>query len=305
MRPDVSEHDEFLLSLLLDGGLDEGEAEALRLRLEREPALRRAYDSLRGVDDLLQGRRGDQPAVDLDAFHSTFMDRLAAERDEVLLGRLLDGELGGEEVARLRRRLEAEPALQACYRRLSRLHGALVERRADRPAVDYERFHRRVMKRIRAEVPSTGRVIRFPVWTRVAAVVAAAAAIMLAVWVQPGRLQPRTGGPGPEEGVARVEPSPGSESVEPEAPAEPVILARAEIPQVRDSGELSVEIARPDLPTAEADRKIQVSYSRSAEIADAVRQGDDERAKQAPVKVFFVSASAGPARSAAGAGDLF
>jgi len=75
-RPD--EHDEFLLSRLLDGDLPDEEAAALNARLEREPALRATLDALTRIDALLADRRGQGPDVDWARFHAQVMDKVTA-----------------------------------------------------------------------------------------------------------------------------------------------------------------------------------------------------------------------------------
>lgn len=70
MKPRISEHDEFLLSRLLDNDLPPTEADALRRRIEAEPALREAYARLARLDDLLKTRRADRPQIDFKQFHA-------------------------------------------------------------------------------------------------------------------------------------------------------------------------------------------------------------------------------------------
>lgn len=79
MRIDVNEHDEFLLSRLLDGDLPAAEADALRERFDREPALRSAFEQVRRIDDALKARRGDRATVDFGTFHASVMDSVRAE----------------------------------------------------------------------------------------------------------------------------------------------------------------------------------------------------------------------------------
>ena len=69
MKP-LNEHDEFLLSRLLDNDLSPAEAEGLRRRIEHEPGLSEAYAAMTRLDGLLKGRRADQPQVDWKAFHA-------------------------------------------------------------------------------------------------------------------------------------------------------------------------------------------------------------------------------------------
>lgn len=70
MMPQISEHDEFLLSRLLDNDLSPAEAEAVRRRIEDEPELGRAFSAMSRLDGLLQQRRADGPQVDWKAFHA-------------------------------------------------------------------------------------------------------------------------------------------------------------------------------------------------------------------------------------------
>lgn len=60
----ITQHDEYLLSRLVDGDLPGDEAESLRGRMEREPDLRAAFQSLVRLDAALKARRADQPRVD-------------------------------------------------------------------------------------------------------------------------------------------------------------------------------------------------------------------------------------------------
>lgn len=79
----INEHDEFLLSRLLDGDLPAAEAEALRRRIEAEPALAAVYARMVRLDGVLKGRAGDRPQVDWRAFHARVLNRveLAAEEN--------------------------------------------------------------------------------------------------------------------------------------------------------------------------------------------------------------------------------
>lgn len=74
METRINEQDEFLLSRLLDDDLAPDEAAALRERMEREPALESAFESMRRVDALLQKRQADQAVVDWDRFHGAVMN---------------------------------------------------------------------------------------------------------------------------------------------------------------------------------------------------------------------------------------
>jgi len=75
----ITEHDEFLLSRLLDGDLPADQADALRQRIEREPALSRAWQNLQRINDLLIQRRRDTCDLDIHELHAQVMNRLATE----------------------------------------------------------------------------------------------------------------------------------------------------------------------------------------------------------------------------------
>jgi anti-sigma factor RsiW len=79
MSIQITEHDEFLLSQLLDDQLTAAEAETLRARMTREPALRAAYEEFVALDRVLQQRAGDQPAVSSEAFCESVANRIEQE----------------------------------------------------------------------------------------------------------------------------------------------------------------------------------------------------------------------------------
>lgn len=300
MRFHVSEHDEFLLSQLLDGDLPEPEAVILRTRLENEPALRRAFEELSEVNRLVQARRADQPAVDYDRFHSLLMQRLevgsseASPDDEFLLSRLLDGDLAHDEREVVLRRLEAEPALRECHDWLKRVDQALVQHRTPMPAVDYGRFHRKLMKQVRAEARGAGGLPRFPVWARLAAPLAAAAAIALVVWLQPG-LRPEP--PSPTEPR-----SGGSEWVDAQpAASEPLVVAINR--PASSSGMLAVNVGKPSTSNPQA-QTVRVTFARSVDIAETVQRIDAEQA-QRPSRRAFVAANPPSFEVASLSEDLF
>lgn len=83
MNRGISEQDEFLLSRLLDGDLSAAESEALRDRMQREPALQEAFASLTRIDALLSGQAGDQPGVDWPVYHGRVMEAVRAQRRPV------------------------------------------------------------------------------------------------------------------------------------------------------------------------------------------------------------------------------
>lgn len=75
----ISEHDEFLLSQLLDGDLPDEQARVVRARMEREPALREAFETLARVDTLLTRQRAVVHRVDLADLHRSVMAAVRAE----------------------------------------------------------------------------------------------------------------------------------------------------------------------------------------------------------------------------------
>jgi hypothetical protein len=81
MAERITEHDEFLLSRLVDGDLPAEEAAALRARLEREPEMKAAYEAYRKIDEALASRRADRAEVDFDAFRAQVMQAVEAVAD--------------------------------------------------------------------------------------------------------------------------------------------------------------------------------------------------------------------------------
>lgn len=309
MSLQVSEHDEFLLSQLLDGELTAEQAADLHVRLRQEPALARAFEGLRRVDDLVKARRAVQPAVDYDRFHERFMARLAtentavSEEDELLLNRLIDSELTPEDEALVLRRLAHEPALRVVYESLVRVNAALVQRRADVLAVDYGQFHRQVMNQVRQEAGRTARVVRFPTWARLAAPLAAAAAIALSVWLHPGWRQ--SSEPVNIAIAEKRDQSVGPALAElPPAEPQPVAMVRTNAPVARPAGVIEVTVGKP---AADDDglAAMHVTVTVSDELAEEVRKVDDERARQPSRKVFFAAATPADTSAVALTGDLF
>lgn len=175
------------------------------------------------------------------------------EHDELLLNRLLDGDLPESEAAALRARINREPSLQAAWQGLERLGGALAESGRDEPDVDFGTFHARVMRAVaserRAAEPA---VIRFPTWLRYTTPLAAAAAIALVVTLyRPGTVSPPEVSDGPTS-IALVEPE------------EP------------DGGTFVVQIRRPTTGDAVASGtpRVRVSFARSDQIATTVAESD-------------------------------
>lgn len=316
----VSEHDEFLLSQFLDGELPQDEALALRLRIEKEPALRRALDQLRRINGLVQAKASDLPTVNYEAFHAQLMNKLTStdvarasttevsEADEFLLNRFIDGDLIAEEESALGERLAREPVLQARLESFKSLDAALLGRRTALPAINYNRFHKQVMADIHAEAGRKRRFFQFPAWARIAAPLAAAAAIAMVVWLQPGspRLdQPASIEPSNTE-VAVIEPpavDPAPEALASADDRDSVTIVKTSAAVPSDSGTIAVAVGKPADGDGQTDA-IHVSFARSAEIAESVREGDQERSNRPSRKVFFVAANPTPPSNGM-SGDLF
>ncbi|MBI4580284.1 MAG: hypothetical protein HY718_11315 [Planctomycetes bacterium] len=313
MTSHVSEHDEFLLSLLLDNDLSAAEAAALRRRLDGEPALRARFETLVRLDRELKLHREDPPAVEFEPFHRRLMERIGeaagqpagdvSEQDEGLLGRLLDGELTAAEDQAVRQRLEREPALRRCHEALKRIEATLAGRRADRPAVNYGRLHDRVMAGIRAEAARSPRTVRFPVWLRIAAPLAAAAAIALVVWLQPFAGRPtgeRREGIGP---MALHHPDRPSADAS-ERPGGQLAEAKSASDSPRREDEPPVVRFKRPRPSTGSLQTIQVNYARSAALAEDVRRSDDEGARRPSRKLFFAATPTAQPSPARVAGDF-
>jgi hypothetical protein len=306
----ITEHDEYLLSLLLDNDLPAEQAAALRRRLDEEPELRACFDALARVNSAVTSRREDVPGVNLDAFHANLMRTIAAsgkitDADEFLLSRQLDRDLTDREEQSLRHRLDAEPALRERLCSLRRVDTALARKREDQPTVDYGRFHRKVMKRIEAEAASLGRTIRFPFWARIAVPLAAAAAVLLVVWLGPSPLQPTRPDAGTPlaAGPARGNSSSPDEVVEVAmvGPAQPV-QELVELVALREP-EPAAAPRDDDAASAEGGPAIEVSYQRSPELAEAIEKVDNEQANQPARKLMFFASADRPASVKSGGAE--
>ncbi|MCP4636749.1 MAG: hypothetical protein GY848_09795, partial [Methyloversatilis sp.] len=173
---------------------------------------------------------------------------LIDERDEFLLSRLVDGDLPDGEAEALRRRMERDPELREAFESLARVDELLRARQTDRPAVDQRRFHADVMRAVEAESASGGRLSR---WIRIGVPLAAAAAIALFVSFYPFG-----------DDVGR-----------------------------RDAGRCLVRIERPAADRVPAGGGIEVTFKRTALLAEAIRQEDAARMNRPPSVVAAVSPS--------------
>jgi anti-sigma factor RsiW len=196
------------------------------------------------------------------------------EHDELLLNRLVDGDLPAEEAAALRGRIEREPELRSVYESLVRLNALLAERRKDACAVNWGRFHAAVMSRIEADAARPARLIRFPFWVRVAAPLAAAAAVALVVVLRTphGTIQPAPAA----QGTIRVA----------------YQMPRAALQG--GHGALVVRFSRPGQvrpanagPSGPA---IQVAYARSVDLEDSIRRADQARQNEPSSHLYIMHA---------------
>lgn len=305
MKSRINEHDEFLLSQLMDGDLPVDQAASLRKRLAEEPELRLFYESLCRVDRMLKSQSSRRLDIDLGSFHQGLMHKLAdevpvSEQDEYLLGQLLDGELNPADEANIRKRLKTEPALHQRYTELNSLDAAMAQLGSRQPSVDYGHFHQQLMDRVATESQQTrGVLIRFPLWLRITAPIAVAASILLAVLLQP---MGTTVQPGPSIGTHEFAANTAQSHTQEASPALLTVVVatpsrvRADAPEALD-----IQVSRPSAQP-EADG-IQVSYARDTQIAEAIRQADTEQANRPSRKVFFTAVAVSP--TALGEGDLF
>ena len=204
------------------------------------------------------------------------MDIRINEHDEFLLSELLDGDLSPDEAAGLRLRMEQEPALQEAYDSLARVNAALETRRADQPAVDWDKFYRDVMNAVEGESVASRSTIRLGRWIRLGVPLAAAAAIVLLVSIYPF---------GPE--TSRTGSAPGTMLVRVRQPT-PVDQA--------DPGSLEIAFARPTWPDpnqATPGEVIQVTFLQSVVLQEAIEK-DDETARSRSGVVIAGGASSLP-----------
>jgi hypothetical protein len=194
------------------------------------------------------------------------------EQDEMLLNRLLDGDLSADDAAALRQRIQREPALRNVWERLSRIDGLLRERRTDTCQLDWGRFHASVVNQIGTDAVPVARVIRFPLWTRVAAPLAAAAAVALVLIL---RAPHEPGKPaGTEPGVIRV----AYHTPQPAA--------------ISASGAIVVRFHRPggSMPQKDSAAPIHVAFSRSSQLEEQIRAADTARESNASSHLYIMHA---------------
>ncbi len=189
------------------------------------------------------------------------MGRRIRENDEFLLAELLDGHLPADQAADLRQRMERQPELRAAFKSLADVHALLARRQADQPRVDWRGFHKRVMDAVEAEPVAPPRRSQLARWLRIGAPLAAAAAIALLVSRYPAG--PETGGP------------------EAASSAGPV----AAVAPSGDVGQVLVRFERPPLDSAGQTGVVQVSFARSAQLAEAIQQ-EDKANRSRPPTVF-------------------
>jgi hypothetical protein len=193
------------------------------------------------------------------------------DNDEFLLSELLDGSLEPSQAARLRARLEQEPELRAAYESLARVDRLVASQQSDRPRVDLQAMRRHIM----AEVAQTENRSVIPIqrWLRVAAPLAAAAAIALVVSIYRPMVQEE-----PRRSVVH------NVHTEPQPEQQP--------------RRLLVHLNRPEQPADERGI-IRVSYARTTELAEAMRERDMER-RSRPVWHMYVAEAGFSLRGRAG-----
>ena len=218
--------------------------------------------------------------------------RFVSQNDEFMLSRLLDDDLPADDAARLRERLEREPALREAFSSLARVDECLVRRQDDQPWVDYAQFHAQIMSAITAEASPT-RTVRFPTWLRIGIPLAAAAAVIaLLIWVQPGMVEK----PGADSAVPRIQ---VAENIFEDG--DPNVVDRAspgvdrastsdETHQLSPLRRLIVQVNRPAPGRTALVIADGVAYSRSDELQEMIRQRDEDQRNQ-PAQCLFLASS--------------
>lgn len=209
---------------------------------------------------------------------------MLSEQDEFLLSRLIDGDLSPEEITALQARLAREPALRETLDQLQRLNGALLTQRAAQPRVNLALLHADIMREV--ESSQSPAIIRFPLWTRAAGLIAAAAAIVLMFTVFRPAGAPRIESP---TQLAQAPPSPTNiPSAVPPGAANPgkgpaptaiTLAANPDIP----SDNVHVKFNRPSPARSSG---IKISYVRSDVLANAMKARDTERQNRPTVSVM-------------------
>jgi len=211
------------------------------------------------------------------------------ENDEFSLNRLLDDDLPANEASSWRERLEAEPGLRETFTSLERLDHLLTECKSDQPSVDYAQLRANVMRAV-SDQQAKRRLIRFPSWLQVGVPLAVAAGIVLLIWVQPLFVH--------REGTPSDSATPNQVAVIP-SPADSELPASGEWAEASHairadrspgSDDLVVRIHRVGQEDDELMHKAQVRFTRSANLAEYVRQEDEARSNQ-PSRYFFLRTS--------------
>jgi len=202
--------------------------------------------------------------------------QVVSEQDEFLLSRLMDDDLPADQAQALRERMAREPALGEVFAALTRVDELVARRKADQPCVDYGRFHAELMDAVRAEParsrPARTRLIRFPGWLRIGVPLAAAAMIALVIWVQPGII-----------GIHVVDSGSPAAQVARNAPANSNGALAA--------GQIAVRFNRPELGANMAQPARQITYARSNELDQAIREQDQAKRQRPSRYLVFASSS--------------
>lgn len=207
-----------------------------------------------------------------------------SEQDEFLLSQLLDGGLPEVEAAAVRARILREPELRAALADLERLNGVLVGQRSRQAAVDFAALRRDIMDEV--EAARRPAIIRFPMWGRMAGLVAAAAAIAIVVGIYHRAGTPDT---------PRIEVAVNQPAQQPEPGPAISIPDPTPAPQLADARQepapLVVRFNRPSAPR-DTRATFKVSYARSDDRATAVKARDTEYRSRPSVRVVVARRSA-------------
>jgi negative regulator of sigma E activity len=207
---------------------------------------------------------------------------MLSEHDEFLLSQLLDGDLPPADAELLQARIAREPELSKAFAQMRRLNGALLDGRTAQPQVDLASLHSEIMEAI--EASRSPAIIRFPMWTRAAGLLAAAAAIVLFFTVYKPAGAPHVEAPiqivqnPPSRAIPTI---PLPEHATPAPAIAPTAVAMAPNPDI-PSMNVRVRFNRPSPPRT---NDIKISYVRSDSLATAMKARDTERQSRPTVSV--------------------
>ena len=190
-----------------------------------------------------------------------------SEQDELLLNRLLDGDLAADEAARLQERLVREPALRDAMNALMRINTLLVDRGGEQPDINWRQFRQDVLDQIGQEA-HRGKTLRFTRWVWTAAPLAAAAIIALVVMTYHPTRSPKVAMPLAERKM---------------------VIPNAVQPE---TGVLAVRYNQPS--PARNSEILRVSYTQSPQLAEAVQKRDHDSNSQPTAHLYIAERSQRP-----------